>query len=176
MKVNEFRQVISKFFKSEEFGNHLPMLFHNGRKIFFKAIFPSGSSNQTEEESLIDQVFVDSKKKRLFYVGKEEGLRHGLLFRKNPMSIKLEDVFKWSKKPSKYDEYEVYFAWNYESKDRVLYNYTPLTQKISADPNYPNIECIVLQAEEDFKSFKLKAKNLHEKALRPSPQHCHGNS
>ena len=175
MKVSELRQAVLKFFGSEEFGNHLPMLFHNGRKVFFKALFPSGSSNEIEE-SLIDQVFIDGKKKRLFYVGKEEGLRRGLLFRKNPMSIKLEDIFKWSKKPSKYDEYEVYFAWNYESKDRVLYNYTPLTSKIDADPNYPNIECVVLQAEEDFKSFKLKAKNLHEKALRPTSKRRHGNS
>ena len=150
----------------------MPVYLHNDKKIYLKVKYPSGSRSSLEE-NYVDYIYIDDKKKRVFYVGKTESLRKGWLFKQKPMLIPLKKFYGWaSRSKADYDEYEVYFAWNYDYKDEDVFDYIPMSEKVEIEDSPSTFKAIVLYTVEDVSAYKFKAKNLNEsiKKLRESSE------
>lgn len=158
MKLSEFKQAISTY-KDNEIGfdvNH----FHSD--IFLEVEYSTKStvSNSTES-AYIDYVYVDKTKHRIFYVGKSESRKSGIFSRKLPMQINAMKFFNWAEAENKYDDFEVYFAWNYDFKDESVFDYVPLSGSVKAMPSVRDLKKLVFTAEKG-KTFKIRVRNLHE--------------
>lgn len=154
MKLSDFKRAIADY-RESKMGFDI-----NDRHTNILLIVKNGS-----EETPIDYVFVDRKKNRIFYVGKSKELKQGFFSRKTPMELNADKFFQWSEKESRYDSFEVYFAWNYDYKDQELFDYAPMTNYVSAEPSRRNLKAMEF-AVDPKKSFKVKVRNLHEKLLK----------
>ena len=155
MKLREFRQAIATY-KDNEIGfdvNH----FHSD--IFLEVVYENGS--KAIESAYIDYVYVDKKKNRIFYVGKSESRKRGIFSRKLPMQINTMKFFNWAEAKNKYDDFEVYFAWNYDFKDESVFDYVSLSKSVKAMPSVRDLKKLVFTAEKG-KTFKIRVHNLHE--------------
>lgn len=164
MKLFEFKQAISSYRKT-----NIPLdKSLIDRKITLKVKYSTRSTGGAPvEEKFIDFIFIDQVKNRIFFVGKSDDLKIGFFSRKKPLEIKVEKFLNWTQKRGEYDNYEVYFAWQYDFKDEEVFDYIPLMDKISYEPELDarNLKTMVFYTVENAALFKVKVKNLNEKLM-----------
>ena len=163
MKQKELRASVAKYL-DEKMGTYLPLMSHNGKRLSIVVKYPTGSSSSLSE-AIVDYMYIDNAKRRVFFVGKEDA-NYGLiasLLGKGPLSIKVKNFEAWANAATdKYDDYEVHFAWKYEQHYEDVYNYIPLVEKVEAYPNPAHASGMIFYADSDVSAFKFKAKNLNE--------------
>ena len=159
MNIAEFKKAHIKAFN--QIGASFPIFLHNGRKVGIMMNFKSPSSNQ-ENKVFIHGVFTDKIKKRIFYVGLDEELRHSFFGEKKPLKQSLVDLDKWSKGTGKYDDYEVWFAWKYDLKDDKVFDITPLGPDITMNPDPNHVVELVYNQDPSINTFRTKLHTLHE--------------
>lgn len=156
MTLSEFKATIKKYYDDKVGFN----VNHYHSEIVLEVEYVIGTNSINH--ALVDLIYIDKVKHRVFYVGKSPELKSGWFSRKLPLFIKTVDFFNFADKKHKYDDYEVYFAWNYDYKDNDVFDYIPLIPKIEAKPSTQQIQKIELFTD-STKTFKVKARNLHEK-------------
>ena len=163
MKQVEFRKLVTS--SLEKLGRFFPVYIHDRKDIYLKVKYRNPSSTSFEE-TLIDYVYIDSKKKRVFFVGKSQDQRDRSWFNKRPMEFSLEKFNKWATKSlDKHDQYEVYFAWNYEHKDASVFDYAPLSNVVKIEPSVEKFEWLCFEVDSAATPFTIKAKHLHESII-----------
>lgn len=156
MKLLEFRKSVAATL--DGVGRFLPMYIHEKKKIYLKAVYAS------KKEALVDYIYIDSKKKRIFFVGKSQERRDkSFFFNKRPQAFSIDKFYKWATSASnKRDQYEAHFAWNYEHKDEELFDYAPLSGGTKVEPSAQRFECVAFEVDSSVGSSKMRARSLRE--------------
>ena len=160
MKLLEFRKSVAATL--DDIGRFLPVYIHDKKKIYLKVVYDSN------KEDLVDYIYIDSKKKRIFFVGKSQERRDkSFFFNKRPQAFSIDKFYKWATAASnKRDEYETYFAWNYEHKDEELFDYAPLSGETKVEPSAQRFEYMAFEVDSSVNSLKMRARSLRESIKR----------
>lgn len=165
MTLKEFRAAVSTSLK-DQLGRFLPVYFYPASKdtVFLKVKY---SSEAGEHESYIDYIYVDNKKKRLFFVGKSDEKRAASWFNKHIKSFLVRNILKWAREAkNRRDEFEVYFAWSYDYKDSPYFDYIPLGDEVEVKPSASRFEVLEFNSVPNADAMKIKMTNLHESIKR----------
>lgn len=163
MKQAEFKKIVLDYIE-KKVEKYSIRLSHFNIPIFLKVEHPTNTPS-LHDIDVVFQIYIDNKKKRVFFVGKSEQLQQGIIFKKYPLEVKFNKFIKWLTKSDKYDEYEMYFAWNYNLKDESVYDYIALDKKVNASPKIENLDSLIFYTVDDLKAYQLKVKNLHENKI-----------